>query len=93
MESKTQERLIKYLKKRGCYVIKPKPGPGVPVGCPDVIFLFEGFWGAFEVKSSKLARYQPLQKETIQKFDGWSYARVVYPANFDEIINELEHLL
>ena len=93
MEAKTQGQLIKYLKSKGCYVIKTKPGPGTPVGCPDIIFLFEGFWGAIECKASKLAKFQPLQKETIAKLDNWSYARVAYPANVHEIIDELEQLL
>ena len=93
MESKLQTKLIKFLKSKGCYVLKPKPGPGVPVGCPDVIFFYEGFWGAIEVKSSATAEWQPLQKETLEKFNKWSYARKIYPENYEEIIAEIEHIL
>lgn len=93
METKTQERLIRHLKKRGCYVIKTKPGPGTPVGCPDVIALYEGFWAAFEVKARKTAKFQPLQKDTIAKFENWSFARVIYPENYDEVIGALDKLL
>lgn len=92
MESKTQSKLIKKLKSMGFYVIKTKPGPGVPIGCPDVIAFKEGFWCAFEVKSSKTAKFQPRQKETIEKLNNWSYAKVVYPANYDEIVAELEKM-
>ena len=93
MEAKTQQRLIKYLKGRGCYVIKTKPSPGTPVGCPDVIALYEGFWCAFEVKSSKSAPFRPLQEETISRMAAWSFARVVYPENYDSVIAELDRIL
>lgn len=93
MEAKLQTEIIKYLKKKGCYVIKTKPGPGVPTGCPDIIFLFEGFWGAIECKASKLARFQPLQKETLEKFNEWSFAKAVYPENWQEVKQELEQIL
>ena len=93
MEAKIQQKLIKYLKSKGCYVIKTKPGAGIPTGCPDVIALYEGWWGGFECKASATAKYQPLQKETIAKFDNWSYGRVVYPSNYDEVIAELARIL
>lgn len=93
MEAKTQQQLIKYLKKKGCYVIKTKPGPGTPVGCPDILALYEGFWAAFEVKSAKKAPFQPLQEETIEKLDKWSMARTVHPDNIDEVISQLETIL
>lgn len=93
MEAKTQQKLIKFLKSKGCYVIKTRPGMGIPVGCPDVIALHEGWWGAFECKAAKNARYQPLQKETIDKLAVWSEAFVVYPENLDEVIAHLEKTL
>ncbi len=92
-EVKLQTDIIKYLKKKGCYVIKTKPGTGTPTGCPDIIFLFEGFWGAIEVKASAKAPYQPLQKETLEKLNSWSFAKSVYPDNWDDVKSELEVLL
>lgn len=93
MEAKLQSEIIKYLKKRGCYVIKTKPGPGTPVGCPDIIFLLDGFWGALEVKASKTSPYQPLQKEALQKLNNWSWAKRVDPSNWIEVRKELEGIL
>lgn len=92
-EARTQEKLIRYLKKKGCYVLKPKPGPGVPVGCPDVLALFEGFWAAFEVKATPHSKLQPLQVETLLKFEEWSFARIVTPSNIDDVVAELETIL
>lgn len=93
MEAATQSKIIKFLKHKGCYVIKTHPGLGTPTGCPDIIFMKEGFWGALEAKSAKNAKFQPLQKETIEKFAEWSYAKVLYPENLEEIKSELDIIL
>lgn len=93
MESKVQKRLIKYLKGKGCYVIKTKPGLGTPVGCPDVWAFYEGWWGAFECKAYANSPYQPLQKETLEKLDKWSTAWVVHSDNIDDVILQLEKML
>lgn len=90
MEAKTQSKLIQYLKTKGFYVIKTRPGPGVPIGCPDVLAFKEGFWCAFEVKASKTSKFRPRQKETVEKFNDWSYARVVYESNLAEIKKEVD---
>lgn len=92
-EAGIQKRLIKYLKGRGCYVIKTKPGLGTPVGCPDVFAFYEGWWGAFEVKSARNAPFKPLQKETLELLSQWSTAWVVYPENIEEVIAELDRIL
>lgn len=93
MESQTQKRLIQYLKRKGCYVIKTKPGPGTPVGCPDVFAFLEGWWGAFEVKARANSPFQPLQKETIEKLNDWSVAWVVHSGNINKVISQLEKML
>lgn len=93
MEAKVQKRLVSYLRSKGCYVIKTKPGVGTPVGCPDIVFLKEGFWGTIECKASEKAAWQPLQKETLEKLASWSWARKVYPENLEATIAELETIL
>jgi Holliday junction resolvase len=92
-EAEIQSKLIKYLKSKGCYVLKTKPGTGIPVGCPDVFAFHEGFWCAFEVKANKRSKFQPLQKETVDKLAVWSFAKVVHSENIDEVISELEYML
>lgn len=93
IESDLQSNIRKYLKSKGCYVLVIRPQPGIPDGCSDVIFMLEGFWGAIEVKKDQKAKFEPLQKETLEKFDAWSFARRVDPTNWPEVRAELEHIL
>lgn len=92
-ESALQSTIRKYLKSKGCYVLVIRPQPGIPDGCSDIVFLLEGFWGAIEVKDSPTAKYQPLQKETLEKFNAWSWAKRVDPTNWATIREELELML
>jgi Holliday junction resolvase len=92
-ESNLQSRIVKYLKSKGCYVVKTRPGVGTPDGCPDIIFMLEGFWGALEVKASPIAEYQPLQKITLERMNQWSWARRVDPTDWVEVKTELEAIL
>lgn len=93
IEAKLQSEIIKYLKSKGCYVIKHNAGPGVPAGCPDLSFYLEGMFGFIEVKASKASPYQPLQKEALAKLDEWSWAKRVDPSNWLEIKQELGGML
>ena len=95
-ESNLQTKIIRYLKSKGCYVIKTQAGPGVPQGCPDIFFFIDGFYGAIEVKAAKSSAFRPHQKETIERLNDWSWARVVYggkASNWPETRSELDVLL
>lgn len=92
-ESKVQSELIRYLKGKGCYVIKTRPGMGTPLGCPDVFAFFEGFWAAFEIKASPKSAFGPLQEETIKKLSDWSFCCVVHTDNLQEVKQKLETIL
>lgn len=73
-------------------MVKTKPGPGTPVGCPDILFLYEGAWGALEVKSSKAAKWQPGQEATLKRLSAWSpFVWKVYPENWPEVKTELSN--
>lgn len=93
IESRLQANIRKYLKSKGCYVLVIRPQPGIPDGCPDIIFMLEGFWGAIEVKKDPKSKYQPLQKETLEKLDKWSWSKRVDPTNWPEVRAELETIL
>lgn len=92
-EAKFQTKVISYLKSNGFYVIKTSAIPGVPVGCPDVIALKDGYYVALEIKASKNAKKQPLQQYTIDLLAKGGYAFFVWPENWPTIQAELETYL
>lgn len=92
IEKKLQSEIIKYLKSKGCFVMKCG-GSGVPTGTADVFFCVEGFYGFAEVKASKTSKFQPLQREFLEKMNNWSWARRVDPTNWQEVKAELENIL
>ena len=94
VESRLQSEIRRFLKvENKCYVLVIKPQPGIPDGCPDIIFMKEGFWGSIEVKKDPQEGYRPLQKETIAKHNEWSWSRRVDPTNWQEVKTELEGIL
>lgn len=93
LEKDFQAKIVRWLKEKGCVVLKYQQNATTRASIPDVIFLKEGFWGAIECKKSKTAKYRPGQKETVAKLDEMSWARVAYPENWDEIKRELEEIL
>lgn len=91
-ETKLQRQVILWLRSNGFYVIKCQVPPA-PTGCPDIFAVYEGWWIALEIKTSKSSRKQPLQVETVKKLDDWSYCKFVYPNNWPEVKAELEAML
>jgi Holliday junction resolvase len=90
VESKLQSEIIKWLKGKGAYVIKTKPGPGTPVGCPDIIALYRAKWLAIEVKADITSKFQVGQRETLDHLSkGNDHVRIVYPQNWDEVREQL----
>lgn len=90
MEVKLQSEIIKWLKSRGAYVIKTRPGTGTPIGCPDIIALYEGAWVVIEVKAHAKARFRPGQQATLAKLRAWSeFTYIAYPENWPGIKAEL----
>lgn len=90
MEAKLQSKIIKWLKSQGCYVIKTRPGPGVPVGSPDIIALYGDKFLAIEVKASLAASFRPGQQEALaflRRYNRFVY--VVYPGNWEAVKAEV----
>ena len=92
-EADFQSKVLKYLRSKGCIAYKMQQNATTRIATPDVLFIKEGFWGAIECKAGPRAKFQPGQKEMVAKLDGWSWARVAYPQNWDIIKSELEEIL
>lgn len=92
-EADFQKTIIKWLRAKGCLVIKYQQNATTRASIPDIIFLKEGFWGAIEVKKSKTSKFQPGQKEMVSKMNEMSWAKVVWPENWKETQKELGEIL
>lgn len=93
LESNLQTKIAKWLRSKGCFVMVLTPGKGIPRGVSDVFFCYEGFYGFLEVKKAKNAKRQPGQEQFVKKMDEWSFARIVYPENYEEVLKEIEAML
>lgn len=93
LEKDFQKNIIKWLRSKGCLVIKYQQNATTRASIPDIIFLKDGFWGAIEVKKSKNAKCRPGQKEMVEKMNQMSWAKLVYPENWPETRKELEIML
>ncbi len=93
-ESKFEQEFCTWLKRKGCYIIKNNAGVGVPVGTPDrTVLMPGGGWTMLEFKKSAKERFQPLQKEQLNRLNEMWHARAVYPENAAEIKAEIEQML
>ena len=91
MEKKLQTEIIKWLRTNNVYVIKTAPGGGTPVGCPDIIGLYQDKWLAIEVKASDRSPYRPLQQATLQRLvTGNELVFVACPENWGLIKTHLQ---
>lgn len=89
LESKFQKELIDEIKREypGCIILKNDPD--YIQGFPDWTILWEDKWAVLEAKRDKNSRKQPNQEHYVEKLDGMSFSRFVYPENKEEVLNEL----
>jgi hypothetical protein len=92
LERTFQKRLIKEIKKmfNGCIVMKTDAN--YIQGIPDLLILYGNKWAALECKKSAKASKRPNQMYYICKLNAMSFARVIYPENKKEVLNELSRL-
>lgn len=90
LESDFQASLIAEIKNRfiGCFVLKNDPT--YIQGFPDLLILYGNKWAALEVKRSENERRQPNQEYYVRILNEMSFARFIYPANKDDILNEIQ---
>lgn len=92
-EAKFQQSIIRWLRGKGCVVWKCQQNAVTQKGFPDLLCLKDGFWFALEVKKSQRAKKQPGQDQWVKRLDEMSYARFVYPENWEAIKKELRQML
>lgn len=89
LESKFQKELIDEIKREypGCIILKNDPD--YIQGFPDWTILWKDKWAVLEAKRAKNSRKQPNQEHYVEKLDGMSFSRFVYPENKEEVLSEL----
>lgn len=90
LERDFQAKLVKELKQRypECYVMKLDPV--LNQGVPDLLILYRDKWATLECKRSSTASKRPNQARHVEKMNGMSFSRFIYPENKEEVLNELE---
>lgn len=89
-ESGFQARLIRTLKERfpGCVVLKNDAN--YIQGIPDLTIFYKNKWAMLECKRSENESHQPNQDYYVERMDGMSFARFIFPENMEEVLNDLE---
>lgn len=89
LESKFQKELMDEIRARfpGCVVLKNDSG--YIQGFPDWTILYKDKWAVLEAKREKNAAKQPNQLYYVEKLNGMSFSRFVYPENKEEVLREL----
>ena len=93
LESKFQSQVIKKIKSSMPDALIFKMDPNYIQGTPDLLILNDGQWAALECKASKNAKHQPNQEFYVDKMNGMSFARFIFPENEEEVLNELQQAL
>ena len=71
----------------GCIVEKEDSGD--IQGIPDLLILYKTKWATLECKRSKDEPHRPNQDYYVDKMNGMSFSRFIYPENEAEVLNEL----
>lgn len=92
-ESDFQSFLISKLREQFPGSIILKNDASYKQGIPDLLILYGSHWAALEVKISKEASHRPNQDYYIKTMHAMSYAKFVYPENYEDILDELSYSL
>ena len=93
-EKDFQKTVIKWLKSKGCIVLKYQQNATTIAGVSDVFFCKEGFYGFIECKKAKNSSLRPGQQAFINKVNEWSYGKIVWPGDcWEKAKKELDILL
>ena len=58
-------------------------------GIPDLLVLYKNRWASLEVKIGEDAEHQPNQDYYVDKMNGMSFSRFIFPENEEMVLNEL----
>lgn len=90
LENKFKAQLIKTIKSRfpGSFIFHLDPTE--LQGAPDLLVLYKNHWAALEGKKNRTASLRPNQQYYVDLFDEMSFARIIFPENAEEVLDEME---
>ena len=89
LESKFQKELMDEIRSEYPGGVILKNDSGYIQGFPDWTILYEDKWAVLECKREANAKKQPNQEYYVDKLNGMSFSRIVYPENKEEVLREL----
>lgn len=89
-ENKYKQGLVKRIKKRFPGSIIFHLDPTECQGIPDLLILYGKHWAALEGKKHAKASKRPNQDHYVDKCNKMSFARVIFPENEEEVLDEME---
>ena len=93
-EQSVQSKFIKFLKSKGCYVMKVQASSFVPKGTADIFWCYRKAYGWLEAKASKYSEKQVGQQQFIERMNGWGvFACFVFPENFEEVKRRIDGII
>lgn len=90
LENKFKTNLIKEIQGRLPGAIIFHLDPNELQGAPDLLVLYKDKWAALEGKKNATASHRPNQDYYVERMNGMSFARFIYPENKEEILDELQ---
>lgn len=90
LERDFQKNLIKEIKSLYPDCIVLKNDPDYIQGIPDLLILYKDRWASLECKKDGKAKKQPNQKYYVDKMNDMSFARIIFPENKEEVLNDLQ---
>ena len=93
LEREFPAKVIKEIKDRlpGCIVLKNDAS--YIQGIPDLLVLHNNRWGMLECKKAKTSKHQANQDYYVNKANSMSFARIIFPENKEEVLNDLQQAL
>jgi hypothetical protein len=90
LENKFKTKLIKEIKTRfpGSFVFHLDPTE--LQGAPDLLILYKNKWAALEGKKSRNASVRPNQEYYVDRLNNMSYAKIIFPENAKEVLDDME---
>ena len=92
LESKFQKELMDEIERTypGCVIMKNDSS--YRQGFPDWTIFYKDKWAVLEAKRDGNATHQPNQDYYVEKLDGMSFSRFVYPENKNQVLRELKKI-